>query len=42
MFKSTSKIILSVALLTTLSSASMSDWANMGSSTIDKIGNIGG
>lgn len=42
MFKSTSKIILSAALLTTLSSASMSDWANMGSSTIDKIGNIGG
>lgn len=43
MFKPTSKIILSVALLTTLSSAAgVSDWVSKGNDTLNKIGNIGG
>ena len=43
MFKPTSKIILSVALLTTLSSAtSVSDLVSKGNDTINKIGNVGG
>ncbi len=43
MLKSTSKIILSVALIASLSSAeSISGWIDKGKDTIDKVGNISG